>query len=172
MAGRRGVALQPTASANWNPSLVFPENMLSWCIWLGILVWPWYETHQLVTKSIPWAALISHHGWWGLPQGLHNILRPEGHFTHETESPLPFQFKHSHWWKRRSRSKFALMLRLRDRRSMWMQDGCKVYMASKWTMSQRPKSSSKALFKLHFFSWWPLLLCWKLKRRESSWDLQ
>ena len=24
----------------------------------------------------------------------------EGHFTHETESPWPLHFKHSHWWKR------------------------------------------------------------------------
>jgi hypothetical protein len=39
-------------------------------------------------------------------------------------------FKHSHWWKRRSRSNFASTLRLRDWRSMWMQDGCKVYMNS------------------------------------------
>jgi hypothetical protein len=30
-----------------------------------------------------------------------------GHFTHETESPWPLHFKHSHRWKRRSRSKFA-----------------------------------------------------------------
>ena len=29
------------------------------------------------------------------------------HFTHKTESPWPLHFKHSHWWKRRSRSKFA-----------------------------------------------------------------
>ena len=31
----------------------------------------------------------------------------KGHFTHKTESPWPLHFKHSHWWKRRSRSKFA-----------------------------------------------------------------
>jgi hypothetical protein len=31
----------------------------------------------------------------------------KGHFTHETESPWPLHFKHSHWWKRRSWSKFA-----------------------------------------------------------------
>ena len=29
------------------------------------------------------------------------------HFTRETESPWPLHFKHSRWWKRRSRSKFA-----------------------------------------------------------------
>jgi hypothetical protein len=33
--------------------------------------------------------------------------RPKGHFTHKTESPWPSHFKHSHWWKRWSRSKFA-----------------------------------------------------------------
>jgi len=31
----------------------------------------------------------------------------EGHFTHETERPWPLHFKHSHWWKRWSGSKFA-----------------------------------------------------------------
>ena len=31
----------------------------------------------------------------------------KGHFTHETESPWPLHFKHSHWWRGRSRSKFA-----------------------------------------------------------------
>ena len=33
--------------------------------------------------------------------------RVMGHFRHETESPWPLHFKLSHWWKRRSRSKFA-----------------------------------------------------------------
>ena len=31
----------------------------------------------------------------------------KGHIIHETESPWPVHFNHSHWWKRRSRSKFA-----------------------------------------------------------------
>jgi len=31
----------------------------------------------------------------------------KGHFTHEIESPWPLHFKHSRWWKRRSRSKFT-----------------------------------------------------------------
>ena len=31
----------------------------------------------------------------------------DSHFTHKTESTWPLHFKHSHWWKRRSRSKFA-----------------------------------------------------------------
>ena len=32
---------------------------------------------------------------------------PEGHFTHEAGSPWPLPFKHSHWWKMRSQSKFT-----------------------------------------------------------------
>ena len=35
-------------------------------------------------------------------------IHPKGHFTHETESPWPLHFKHSHWWKRQTYSKFAL----------------------------------------------------------------
>ena len=35
------------------------------------------------------------------------LARNKGHFTHETESPQPLHFKHSHWWERQSRSKFA-----------------------------------------------------------------
>jgi len=31
----------------------------------------------------------------------------KGHSTHQTDSPWPLHFKHSHWWKRRTRSKFA-----------------------------------------------------------------
>ena len=31
----------------------------------------------------------------------------KGHFTHETESQWPLHVKHSHWWKRWSRFKFA-----------------------------------------------------------------
>ena len=55
----------------------------------------------------------------------------KGHFTHETESPWPLHFKHSHWWKWRSQSKFATShYALRDQRSKWMQGGCRVYMES------------------------------------------
>ena len=59
----------------------------------------------------------------------HDITK--GHFTHETESPWPLHFKHSHWWKRLSRSKFAShYARGTNQWSMWMQDGCIVYMDS------------------------------------------
>jgi hypothetical protein len=47
-------------------------------------------------------------GWLNTTYGIWSpelCLRP--HFTHETESPWPLHFRHSHWWKRRSRSKFT-----------------------------------------------------------------
>ena len=47
----------------------------------------------------------------------------EGHFTHETESPWPLHFKHSHWWKK---AEPPVQVHL----SIWMQDGCRVYMDS------------------------------------------
>ena len=37
----------------------------------------------------------------------HKLRRSINHFTHETESPWPVYFKHSHWWKRLTWSKFA-----------------------------------------------------------------
>ena len=55
----------------------------------------------------------------------------QGHFTHETESSWPLHFKHSHWWKRRSRSKFASHYAWGTNGVYrWMQDGYKVYMDS------------------------------------------
>ena len=53
------------------------------------------------------------------------ILRATSHMR--LRAPLPIHFKHSHWWKRRSRSRFTSLC-WRDQHSMWMQDGCKVYM--------------------------------------------
>ena len=67
-------------------------------------------------------------------QSLLYKLRPipgKGHFTYEAESPWPLHFKHSHRWKRWSRSKFAShYARLTNGVYMWLQDGCKVYMDS------------------------------------------
>ena len=55
-----------------------------------------------------------------------NVSHIHGHFTHEIESPWPLHSKHSHWWKRRSRSKFASHSAWGTNGvSMWMQDGCK-----------------------------------------------
>jgi hypothetical protein len=51
---------------------------------------------------------------------------------HETECLWRVHFKHSHWWKRRSRVKFAASHYTWGTNgvSMWMQDGCKGYMDS------------------------------------------
>ena len=57
---------------------------------------------------------------------LHYLCK--GHFTHETESRWPVHFKHSHWWKRRSRSKFASHY-------TWGTNGvleCKIDVKSTW----------------------------------------
>ena len=52
-------------------------------------------------------------GWLWIQAVSWNIHIPttrnatKGHFTHKTESPWSLHFKHSYWWKRRGRSKFA-----------------------------------------------------------------
>ena len=59
-----------------------------------------------------WIIMRKHwHVWYSEHMSL-ELLQEDweassGHFTHETESPWLLHFKHSHWWKRRSRSKFA-----------------------------------------------------------------
>ena len=45
--------------------------------------------------------------WMQVRYSLFVIVRWVYSFTHETESPGPVHFKHSHWWKRHSWSKFA-----------------------------------------------------------------
>ena len=55
----------------------------------------------------------------------------EGHFTHETESLWPLHFKHSHWWKRRSWSKFISHY-------AWGTNGvreCKMDVKSTWILT-------------------------------------
>jgi hypothetical protein len=55
---------------------------------------------KIQTVKVGW------HEWINEPKDIHVTLT-YGHFTHETESPWPIHFKHSHWWKRQSWSKFA-----------------------------------------------------------------
>ena len=57
-------------------------------------------------------------------------LGTKGHFTHETKSPWPLHFKHSHWWKKRSRSKFASHYAWETNRVCECKMDCKVYMDS------------------------------------------
>ena len=61
-----------------------------------------------------------------------SLALAKAHFTHETESPWPSHLKHSHWWKSRSRSKFATSHYAWGTNGVykWMQDACKVYMDS------------------------------------------
>ena len=81
---------------------------------------------------------------------------PQDHFTHKTESPWPWHFQHSHWWKKAKPVQLRSPVRLRDQRSiyMWMQDGRKVYtdscMASNgprfivtWTLFKRDRPNTK-----------------------------
>ena len=56
---------------------------------------------------------------------------PKAHFTNKTKSPWPLHYKHSHWWKRRSQSKFASHYTWGTNKAyVYIQDGCKVYMVS------------------------------------------
>ena len=52
----------------------------------------------------------------------------KGHFTHETESPWPVHFKHSHWWTRQRWSKFASHYAWRTNGVC----GCKMHVKSTW----------------------------------------
>ena len=57
----------------------------------------------------------------------------KGHFTHKTEGPWPLHFKHSHWWKRWSWSKFASHY-------AWETNGvceCKMDVKSTWILTWR-----------------------------------
>jgi hypothetical protein len=54
----------------------------------------------LVTGCWGWTCHLAHPTKWAPGLG-------KSHFTHETESLWPLHFKHSHWWKRWSWSKFG-----------------------------------------------------------------
>jgi hypothetical protein len=71
--------------------------------------------------------------WVSIPYCMHTgetfkKYAPKAYFTHETESPWLLHFKHSHWLKRRSRSKFASHY-------AWGTNGvceCKINVKSTW----------------------------------------
>ena len=65
------------------------------------------------------------------------------HFTHETEGPWPLHFRELLLVDKAEQVQVRFTIRLRDQRSKWMQDECKVYMASNgsrftitWTMKK------------------------------------
>ena len=75
---------------------------------------------------------------------------PKGHFTHETEGPWALHLKHSHWWKRWSRSKFSSHYAWGTNGvSKWMQKGCKIYMYSCMVSNLSCFMATWIIFKNH-----------------------
>ena len=63
------------------------------------------------------------------------------HFTHETECPWPWQFKHSHRWKRWSRSDFCCFtLYMLEGPTEWLCD-CKMDVKSTWLPTRASNGS-------------------------------
>ena len=58
-------------------------------------------------------------------------------------------FKHSHWWKKAEPDQVCFTLRLRDQRSVWMQDGCKLYMDSYMATNRSCFMVTWTIFKTH-----------------------
>jgi hypothetical protein len=70
--------------------------------------WKWhvsYSTSELCKWM--WSVKISFPREQPFLQKLEDFHSTKSHFTHETESPWNLHFKHSHWRKRQSRSKFT-----------------------------------------------------------------
>jgi hypothetical protein len=63
---------------------------------------------------------------------LYIITRTKGHFTHESESLWPLHFKHSHWWKRPSWSKFTSHYAWGTNKVC----GCKMDVKSAWVLHE------------------------------------
>ena len=85
-------------------------------------------------------------------EGVDKTFCDKGHFTHETESLRPLHFKHSRWWKRWSRSKYTSHYARGTKRSMWMQDGFKVYMDSYMASNGSCSMVTWTIFKNHFLN--------------------
>ena len=78
------------------------------------------------------------------------VFLSKGHFTHETDNPWPSHFKHSHWWKRQSCSKFASHYTWGTNGVYkWMQYGCKVYMDSYMASNGSCVMVTWTIFKNH-----------------------
>ena len=65
----------------------------------------------------------------------------KGHFTHETESPWPIHFKHSHWWKRRSPSKFTSHYAWGTNGVYICTEWCKMDVQSAWILTYHRNGS-------------------------------
>jgi hypothetical protein len=76
-------------------------------------------------------------------------LHSKCHFTHKTAGPRPLHFNHSHWWKRRSWSKFASHYTWGTNKNKWMRDGCKIYMDSYMASNGSGFMVTWTIFKNH-----------------------
>jgi hypothetical protein len=111
---------------------VFIFNILEWDESLAILPTP--GTYSFCQFQFTFKHLHAPHSTAGeypyrtCSQSYGRRLLLRGYFTHETVSPWPLNFKHSHWWKWRSRSKFAS-------HNSWGTNGvceCKMDVKSTW----------------------------------------
>jgi hypothetical protein len=107
--------------------LFWARNKVGCSFGFGLWAWPLEASHygRPSREARPWEFMAK-----GLDFGLGLWrLHTMGHFTHEIESMWPLHFKHSHWWKRQSRSKFASHY-------AWGTNGvceCKTDVKSTWT---------------------------------------
>jgi hypothetical protein len=75
---------------------------------LGLHLLVWNELGQsppfrpMRALTLPWSRAFSLVCEVALSGAIEKFHQSEGHFTHETESPWPLHFQHSHWWKRRT----------------------------------------------------------------------
>ena len=72
----------------------------------------------------------------------------DGHFSNDTRSPWPLHIKNSQWWKNRP-VQFRFTVCSTDQLSMWMQEGCKVYMDSNLTSNGSCFMVTWIIFKNH-----------------------
>ena len=104
------------------------NNLLNWwVVFLKSWTWNWLflDLNQFICNYTVQVA-----NWASSDDVLfHKLRRSIYHFTYETESPWPVHFKHS-LVEKAELVQVQFTPHLRDQQSMWMQDGCKVYMDS------------------------------------------
>jgi hypothetical protein len=69
------------------------------------------------------------------------------HVTHETESPMTIALQALSLVEKAEPVQVRFTLRLRDQRSMWMQDGCRVYMDSYMASNGSCPMVTRTIFK-------------------------
>ena len=96
------------------------------------------------------------------------ITNTKGHFTHKTESPSPLHFKHSHWWKRWSQSKFPSHYGREATRVSECKMDVKVHMDSYMALNRSCYMVNWNVFKKHLLE---IILtqnwrCWHSERSQ------